>query len=123
MQLSDSQTIGQAGKTVLAVFLLLLSSHAILAGELASGSSELASTLSGSDLMSRPVLKPLWGGPTSFDPADIDPVTPSISSTSLHHFDLACGRCHDGGVFEDGAEFAIDSLGSDVDINMSCRMS
>jgi predicted CXXCH cytochrome family protein len=125
MQLSGSQTSGQAGKTVLAVFLLLLSSHAILAGELASDSGELASTPLGSDLMSRPVLRPLWGGPASFDtsPTEIDPVATSLSSTSLHHFDLACERCHDGGVFEDGAEFAIDSLSPGVDINISCTLS
>ena len=61
MQLRGSQTIGQASKTVLAVFLLLLSSHAVLAQELASDSSELPSTPSGSDLISQPVLKPLAG--------------------------------------------------------------
>jgi predicted CXXCH cytochrome family protein len=125
MQLSDSQTSGQAGKTVLAVFLLLLSSHAILAGEVASDSGEFPSDPSRDDLIGQSALRPLWGGPTSFDtgPADIDHVPTSLSSTSLHHFDLACERCHDGGVFEDGAEFAIDSLGSDVDINMSCTLS
>jgi predicted CXXCH cytochrome family protein len=126
MQLRGSQNIGAASKTLLPVFLLLiLLCNGVLAQESAAGSSELTSPLSVSDSISPPVLKPLWGGPTSFDPvsSSLDPVIRSVSSTSLHHFDLACGRCHGGGVSEDGSEFVMDSLSSDVDINVSCTLS
>jgi predicted CXXCH cytochrome family protein len=126
MQVRGSQTIGAASKTLLPVFLLLiLSFNGVFAQEPAAGSSEWVSPLSVSDSTSPPVLKPLWGGPTSFDPVStgLEPVVNSTLSTSLHHFDLACGRCHEGGVSEDGAGFVTSGLSSEVDINVSCTLS
>jgi predicted CXXCH cytochrome family protein len=71
------------------------------------------------------VIKPLWGGPTSFDPAEDDfgNQVRLHQATSLHHFDLGCEQCHDGGVFDDSGDFLSPSLGHKVDINTSCSLS
>jgi predicted CXXCH cytochrome family protein len=99
-----------------------LSFNAALAQKPASESSELAPILSVNDSISPHVLKPLWGGPTSFDPIStgLDPVVTPTTSTSLHHFDLTCESCHDQEVSDGQTELG---LKSEVDINVSCTLS
>lgn len=126
MQVTDIQIIGAVVKEkhLLHVFLVfLISFNAVLAQELTSESNDSAPILSTNALINPPVEKPLWGGPTSFNPLStgLDSVANPIPSTSLHHFDLACERCHDPGSLENGIEF--DTLKSEVDINNACTLS
>lgn len=123
MHVMDRQKISKSSITgyLLTAFLFLIPANAAWGQQQSTESPALFENISDSTSEDTTELRPLWGGPTSFNPSNN--VVILRNSTSLHHFDLPCETCHDYQGQEANVGLNSDSTGSDVDVNQSCTLS